>query len=329
MVSEEKLALALARKAKKEANVKLRRAAKADDAAGVREALAQGADPNHRDNDGFKPLMLAVWKKSAKAFEELLPVTELNNAPGERGLNAFMVMLRFGVFFGQRELFALETRLSDADKKGTSALMHAAWKGQDPDFEALAARALPGDLEQRDDAGSTVVHYAVAQDSQKRLARLLDMGADGRKANAAGMTPYLAAVSANAYNCLQMLQSRGLAARSDRDAQGNTDVMLALRGDYQPLIRRVMDAQGEWDPQARNAEGLGLLAFAGNLEAAERIIARQARMEAQDWAYLEKRRQSEAMDPALLGLLSSHWEKCCLEKSADQGRALSKKGPGL
>lgn len=329
MSAEEKFAQAQARKAKNEANMKLRRAAKADDAAAVREALAQGADPNHRDRDGFKPMMLAIWKKCPKAFEELLPVTDLNNAPGERGLNAFVVMLRFGVFFGQRELVASQTRLSDADKNGTSALMHAAWKGQDPDFDLLARRAQAKDLEWQDDGGSTVVHYAVAQDRQQRLARLLDMGADGKKANAKGMTPYLAAVSANAYNCLQLLQSRGLANRLDRDAQGNTDVMLALQADYPPLIRKVMQGQGEWDARAANAEGLGLLAYVGNLEAAEEIISRGAGIGPLDWAFLEKRRESEKLDPALWGRLSSHWEKSLLEKSAKPGQAGAKKGPGL
>lgn len=137
------------------ASTPLARAAQVDDASTVRDLIAQGADVNARDSEGYTPLDYAARAGDRESINRLL---DAKADPNERDCNSF----------------------------GWTPLMHAMHKYQNDAARLLVERgadvnARAGDCgEQKIEDGLTPLMYAAKFDEAEMVKFLLEHGADPR-----------------------------------------------------------------------------------------------------------------------------------------------------
>lgn len=121
----------------------------------VAEALLQhGANPNHADQYGQHPILLAAEKKEGNAFVVLL--------------------IENGAI------------VNVADNHGASPLMYAARGNQEKSVLTLLEAG--ADVNHRDDEGDTVLMYAITSGNEDMISSLLTAGADPDQKNFDGLT---------------------------------------------------------------------------------------------------------------------------------------------
>lgn len=161
------------------------RALMRDDAVTVRKLLAQGFDPNARDEHGQVGLYAALRAESYKSAEVLVAQPTLDvNARNEAGESVLMM----AALRGQLELCKqLMARGAEVNPQGWTPLHYAASGGG----EAVTALLLSAgaQIDARSPRGLTPLMMAVRYDTEATVNLLLSRGADVTALSEAGLTP--------------------------------------------------------------------------------------------------------------------------------------------
>lgn len=177
------------------------RAARADNASGVRSLLERGVDPNVRDEHGQTVLLIAIREPSPKVADLLVASPKVNvemrNSKDESPL--MMAALK-----GQQDLVTkLIARDADVNKTGWTPLHYAATNGHVAIMKVLIDNYAYIDAESPN--GTTPLMMAAMYGSTEAVKLLMDEGADQSLKNQQGMTALDFAKRANRGDAVQML----------------------------------------------------------------------------------------------------------------------------
>jgi len=228
-------------------------AARHGDSVGVKQALAQGADPNAlplpQSADQRTPLIAAATAVELGALRALIAAgAEVNRVSG--GLTALLAATR------------------DSFDGRISAVMTLLANGADPNLA--------------DDAGNTPLHFAASTRDAAVMQSLLDAGARLDGVNREGMTPLALACEASNQVVIDYLIKRGALP----DVDGTSPALLfaaAVDGDDARGVKRLLKAKARVDargPHGRSA--LMVAALADNAEIADALLAAGADVDAID-----------------------------------------------
>ncbi len=228
-------------------------AARRGDTAGVKQALAQGADANAlpppESADQRTPLIAAATAVEVGALRALIAAgAEVNRMSG--GLTALLAATR------------------DSFDGRISAVMTLLANGADPHLA--------------DDAGNTPLHFAASTRDAAVMQSLIDAGARLDGVNREGMTPLALACEASNQVVIDYLIKRGALP----DVEATTPALLfaaAVDGDDARGVKRLLKAKARVDargPHGRSA--LMVAALADNAEIADALLAAGADVDACD-----------------------------------------------
>ena len=198
-----------------DAQVDFFRAARADNASGMKSLLAKGFDPNTRDDKGQTALLIAMREPSPKVVDVLIASTkvdvEMRNSKDESPL--MMAALK-----GQQDLvMKLIARDADINKPGWTPLHYAATNGHVAIMKVLLEKHAFIDAQSPN--GTTPLMMAAMYGSTEAVKLLIDEGADQSMKNQQGMTALDFAKRANRGESAELL-SRGQAAVNKRPTDG-------------------------------------------------------------------------------------------------------------
>jgi ankyrin repeat protein len=159
------------------------RAIKQDNPSSVKSLLAEGFDPNTKDEHGQPGIMMAFYEGSFRVAKVLadspkLKVDQTNNA----GENALMMAAITGQMDIAKELVA---KGAAVNKPGWTPLHYAASKGQLDMIRYLLL--LGADIDAGSPNGSTPLMMAAGYGSPEAVKLLIESGADISKRNQLGM----------------------------------------------------------------------------------------------------------------------------------------------
>ena len=160
------------------------RAARADNASGIKSLLAKGFDPNTRDDKGQTALLIAMREPSPKVIEVLVAFPK-TNVEARNSKDESPLML--AAIKGQQELVTqLIARDADINKPGWTPLHYAATSGQ----VAIMKQLLDKDafINAQSPNGTTPLMMAAMYGSAAAVQLLLEEGADVAMKNEQGMT---------------------------------------------------------------------------------------------------------------------------------------------
>ena len=192
------------------------RAIKSDNATAMRELLAQGVDPNLRDERGRPGLYVALQDESLKAADALMTSPRI--------------------------------RLDDANANGETPLMMAALKGQTD-----VARRLIRQGAAVNKSGWTPLHYAASGGHLPVMQLLLDehrARIDAPSPN--GTTPLMMAAGYGSPEAVRYLLSRGANAQL-RNQKGMTALDFARRYE-RPDARAILEKVKQSTPPAQRGK---------------------------------------------------------------------------
>lgn len=151
-----------------------------------------------------------------------------------------------------KELIAGGANPNAQGEKGTTLLQWAMLNESRAGFDALLAAG--ADPARGDDAGMTAVHLAAMADTDRYLRTLLDKGASPDTPNTVtGATPLMSALMAErADNADLLLKSGTKVGAADR--QGNTALHVAAKINETGRVLQLLEAGA--DPNAKNAQGV-------------------------------------------------------------------------
>ena len=185
------------------------RAARADNASGMKSLLTKGFDPNTRDEKGQTALLIAMREPSPKVIDVLIafPKTdvEARNAKDESPLMLAAIK-------GQQDIVTkLIARDADINKPGWTPLHYAATSGQ----IAIMKQLLDKDafINAQSPNGTTPLMMAAMYGSAAAVKLLLDEGADVAMKNEQGMSAADFAERGKRPDALQLLGSAGTPKR--------------------------------------------------------------------------------------------------------------------
>ncbi|MDM0071981.1 ankyrin repeat domain-containing protein [Variovorax sp. J31P207] len=189
------------------------RAARADNASGMKRLLAKGFDPNTRDDKGQTALLIAMREPSPEVIDVLIAFPKTNvearNAKDESPLMLAAIK-------GQQDLVTkLIARDADINKPGWTPLHYAATSGQ----VAIMKQLLDKDafINAQSPNGTTPLMMAAMYGSAAAVQLLLDEGADVAMKNEQGMTAADFAERGKRPDAIRLL---GAAAAPKRPADG-------------------------------------------------------------------------------------------------------------
>lgn len=228
-------------------------AARRGDSAGIRQALAAGADPN-----------ATPTRESA---DQRTPLIAAATAPDLGGLRALIAA------------GATVNRVA----AGLTALLAATRDSYAGRIEAVMTLLANGaDANLADDADNTPLHFAALTREAGIAQSLLDAGARLDAVNREGMTPLALACEAGNWGVAEFLLKRGAHA----DLEGATPALLfaaAVEGDDPRGVKLLLKARAKINsvgPHSRSA--LMVAALADNAEVAEALMAAGAQVDARD-----------------------------------------------
>jgi ankyrin repeat protein len=245
----------------------LLQAARRGDSAGVRAALAAGADPDSRPRP--------------EATDQRTPLIAAATA-AELGALRALIAAGAGV---------------DRDSNGLTALIAATRDSYDGRIEAVMTLLANGaDPNRADEAGNTPLHFAALTRDAGVAQSLIDAGARIDAINREGLTPLAIACEAANWTVVEFLLKRGAAVHLAA-ASPALLAAAAVEGDDPRGVRLLLKAKAKVDargPQGRTA--LMVAALADNAEIAETLLAAGADLDARDEAG-----QSALLDAARAG----------------------------
>ena len=189
------------------------RAARADNAGGMKSLLAKGFDPNTRDDKGQTALLIAMREPSPMVIEVLIDFPK-TNVEARNSKDESPLML--AAIKGQQELVTkLIARDADINKPGWTPLHYAATSGQ----VAIMKQLLDKDafINAQSPNGTTPLMMAAMYGSAAAVQLLLDEGADVAMKNQQGMTAADFAERGKRPDAVQLL---GAAGKPKRPADG-------------------------------------------------------------------------------------------------------------
>lgn len=160
-------------------------AAARGDAAGVREAVQQGADPNARGDKGMNVLQYALAEQSPDGLKALL---DAGADPSRPGMGGSTVIHNASITDDAVYLEILLAHRADPDAPhgttGAPPLAAAAGPRTDKQFRLLLSAG--ADPNRADRTGNTSLHVAAMINAGVHVLALLEAGADPRAKNAQG-----------------------------------------------------------------------------------------------------------------------------------------------
>ena len=192
------------------------RAARADNASGVRSLLEKGVNPDARDEHGQTALLIAIGEPSPKVVEALVASPKVNiearNSKDESPL--MMAALK-----GQQDLVAkLIARDADINKTGWTPLHYAATNGHISVMKVLLDKYAFIDAQSPN--GTTPLMMAAMYGSPEAVKLLVDEGADQAMKNQQGMTALDFAKRANRGDAVELLSRSAAATAPKRPPNG-------------------------------------------------------------------------------------------------------------
>jgi len=192
-----------------DAQLDLFRAARADNAGGVKSLLERGVDPNLRDEHGQTVLLVAMREPSPKVVDELVASPKVNvDAANSKDETPLMM----AAFKGQEDLVAkLIARDAAVNKTGWTPLHYAATNGHLAIIKVLLDKYAFIDAQSPN--GTTPLMMAAMYGSAEAVKLLIDEGADQTMKNQQGMTALDFAKRANRGDAVQLLSRAQPAAK--------------------------------------------------------------------------------------------------------------------
>ncbi|MBR4309711.1 MAG: ankyrin repeat domain-containing protein, partial [Akkermansia sp.] len=232
----------------------------------VRELLAQGADIETRDEDGWTPLMLALaaYERYTAALLVELGANTHATTPDDRTVT----------------MLAAEENLLDLlpadgldvaaqDDEGDNALMFAANNGRDKAVRLLLKLGAPANTQNHD--GWTALYHAASKGRAGCVAALLQGGADPNIAEFDfGMTPLQVAIATGHTECVLLLLEGGATVQR-RDAAGKSPLYDAVDEGNAEATRLLLEAAPHM-PQEMRDEALFNSAEEGKTECLRLLV---------------------------------------------------------
>lgn len=267
------------------------------DAAGVRDALRAGADPNARDNRGVPPLVYAGNHAQPEIVDALVQAGAAVNASPEHDTTPLNAAIVGGSLEAVKILLAAGAAVNQPDHLRQTPMQAAsAWKraevaalllaaGARPDPGALSGAALNGDTAQvrallahgaEPNAGqghalSEAARGCLSRDNTDVIRMLLDAGADPRIHDDYGYTALHRAAGLCGPPAVRLLLQRG-ADPNIRDGNGYTPLISAAGSGSVESVALLIAAGA--DVNARDVDGKSVLDYAADHPEVQQALRR-------------------------------------------------------
>ncbi len=175
------------------------------DVVAVKSLLAQGADPNEKDDIGATPLWVAAGKGRPKIVE---------------------LLLQHGAEVGRRSM------------GGSTALWVASQFGHLPDVKILLAHG--ADVNAKDDLGGTALQWAAAKGHLDVMLLLLDRHAEVDARRQSGTTALSMAAESGQVIAVRELLARGADPKISKDSHGWTPLMTVSRDGHVEIVKELL-----------------------------------------------------------------------------------------
>ena len=193
----------------------LHQAARGGDKEQVQKLIAEGADVNAKDKEGWTPLHFAAWSGQKEVAEVLLAQGAKIDETEDSGVTP----LHLSVSFGERVpelLIAKGANLNAKDKAGFTPLHMAAGNRSGDVLELLIAKG--ADIRAGNWMGRTPLHLAVGSNGRRESERVLEFllahGADINAHDKYDWTPlHVAADSGGRKETVEFLLDKGATSR--------------------------------------------------------------------------------------------------------------------
>ena len=245
----------------------------------LKAAMKDGADVNHRDDDGVTVLMRAASAGRGDMVAALIAGGADAGAKTSGGVNALMMASLGGYVDAARALLAAKADANARDNQGRTALMAAASSGEQAMVDALLAAG--ADVRIQDASGGTALTYAAAEGFTSAVAALQKRGAKagdaelmlasarcntsivqsfigaGMRVNPkdAGTTPLIVAAGGNCRETVDMLIKSG-ADLNAKNSDGWTPLMKAAAAGHADIVSLLLEkgaVMSVTDPTGRSA----------------------------------------------------------------------------
>jgi ankyrin repeat protein len=214
----------------------------------VRLLTAHGADINQQNNDGYTPLMKAIFLNQKEIAELLLDHGADINQQNKRGQTALIE----AVLWGNKEIIELLlSRGADIDhtnKDGQTALIKAARWGNKEIIELLLSRGVGIDHTNKDGDTALIKAASTYWGNKRMIELLLGHGADINQANKDGKTALIGAVdhkSRQINNILRRFTRRSFfrcrSVTEGPDSITDASILEKVRRESEEIIKHLLD----------------------------------------------------------------------------------------
>ena len=219
-------------------------------------ALAKGADPLAKDEEGNTALMLAAMGNffgggEEKAFDALLKAKVPIDAKNKDGHTALMLAAREGRDDNVKALIARGAKVNERDPDGWTPLMLAAYNGQS--FVVDTLLKAKADFKVKDSSGAwDALMFALSEGRGNAAEKLIEAGAVIPTAPVKGLAPLVRAVYGGDLQSVRLV----LATKPDlgaRDEDGWSALELAAYNGYPQIAMELLRAG--IDPALKDKEG--------------------------------------------------------------------------
>ncbi|MDM0110929.1 ankyrin repeat domain-containing protein [Variovorax sp. J22R133] len=199
-----------------DANVDFFRAVRSDNPGGVKDMIAQGFDPNVKDESGQTALLLAMREPAPRVIQVLVDSPKVN-IDGRNSKDETPLMM--AALKGQQDLVVkLLARDADVNKTGWTPLHYAATSGNVPIMKILIEKYAFIDAQSPN--GTTPLMMAAMYGSAEAVKYLIDEGADQKMKNEQGMTAADFAARGKRPDAMALLAKSAAPAPAKRPADG-------------------------------------------------------------------------------------------------------------